>query len=894
MRIAFVMDPHFSGNLFWSKLDALDEVMKSNVDLVCIGGDLAHNARLGDGVMNTMQMVGRLSQVLNVSKPVILLEGNHDIFGSRGSSLDYFHLPNLSKVANQPQYFGFSDTEIVCVPWIQGRHSWKEEVLGYLNSLKSTKYHRILVGHMNIKDAHQNKNFRVNPDDHFVFSVDDLKHTSFAPTDLICGHLHMQQKFEGIKGCYVGAMTQNNFGEEGNPQGFLIWDDGGYDFRELKAPKFFNTTEKDFEELDLKYDRVNYYKFETETPDKYAGLPNVKPVPYETEPLKTASAFNGQIDLNVLVKEYCDLTLGCQPDSDYMLEELNKISLSIARSQTGLDQVSTIQLDKFGPSKNELVQDYFCANFTTGLNAIVGRNGRGKSMLIESLLAGLYGSYVVRGALKNYCHGELWMELTAQGQDYVISHKPDPKGGLVADFNGEKCRTRTELSTRIVPIFGEPKVFSSVVFMDQSGENDLVKAGEAKRLEILSKLLNLEILESYREEYADKVKNTKNRLRLLEVAQEREGEKIATVERLTEALRGLEVPSTAAINQLKSELEERRKNEALYQRYAEWKEIDSWLQRHTNQWELQSLILERKERIQVLDADIGSLRRALNQQGIGCAPDFLPCSLLRGANAAKLKALEELRSEIPDISETEMNVLAEQREYENQTRRHNTKREAAFDSMPEKPESTEVLSARLQLLTKEATHYKTIRSELDLAQEALRKVQEELRDLDSLKTALEAYTFLEKLCSKKGLPLYVISSIVNGLQQQLDEIVKMAEIDLRLKISLSKENDAEVADSFKILYSSRGRSFAEAKMASGGEGAMVRALFKLALMLYLNKYFGNYKVLVMDEPEAGLDSENMNTLLVLLRKLKGQLNQVIVVTHNEQIESIADKVIRVL
>lgn len=899
MQINFIADPHFHGKLFESKLEVFNNALQRPADLHVVVGDLLHNARLGDGEVNQFRMVAELNRSFQLaSAPVILIEGNHDQFGSRGSALDFFHWPTLTKVANQPQYFAFEDTELVCIPWIRNRSDWKQLVLGFLNAHEGTKKYRIIAAHMNVKDSFQNKNFRVNPDDHFVFSIEELRNTAFSPTDLICGHLHTRQVFQGIRGGYVGGMTQNNFGESGNPAGYLAWAgwqagrDPQYRYKTVEAPEFFNTTEHEFEACELE-NFIDFFKFETEHPERYSGFANVVCVdPAKPEIAGAAEAFDGRIELSQLIGDYCRASGQEIPEIPFLTAELEKISLSISRAQTGLDEIEWVRLEDVGPHKHEIVHRATYAEFEKGLNVVTGKNGRGKTMLLESVLAGLYGSYVERGALKNYCHGKVAFGLSSKGEYVTVEHRPNPKGGLVAYFNDLECKLKGALATEVVPRFGDSNVFESVVFMDQGSKKDLVEAGEARRLEILGKLLNLEILEEHRKLYSVAAKEEKAKLARLVQVQEREQEKRALAERFEAQLAPLLPPDTAEIMRLESLIENRRKHQALFDRYAAYLEIKNWLDLHPGEHHTKITELRnRQERCRVLDFDINRMKQVLSQKGIGCGPNFLPCSLLRGASQGQLLALlEEYDEKKLDSSEEE--TLQFQYEIEGKRAQLHRKYEEAFDFLPERAESDTEAQATLRALKADRDLYLVTRRELDLAQEGHRKVLEELSRLEASEEALRGYEFLERLCSKKGLPLYVISSIVVGLQKQLDEILEMSGLDLKMKISLSKEADAEVADSFHILYSTRGWSYAPVKVSSGGQRQMIRVLFKLALMLYLNKYFGNYKVLIMDEPEKGLDVDNLDTLMRLLGELKGRLNQVIVVTHNQQIEAIADNVVR--
>lgn len=890
LSIAVVTDPHVHGLLFWSKLEVLEQALSGPEDLVVIAGDLAHNARMGDDKMSTFHQVRELSRVLNVSKPVVLLEGNHDQFGTRGSALDLFHLPNLTKVADRCEYFGFQDTEIVCIPWIRGRANWKELVLAQLNNIPGTKKHRLIIGHMNILDAVQNKTMRVNPDDHFVFSVEELKQTAFAPTALICGHLHERQRLMGINGCYGGAMTQNNFGEDGNPMSYVIFRDGQIEFKDVVAPQFRNVLEEDFDGTDT----YNYYKFQTANPERYSGFANVKctGVEDDVEAQVNTSAFDGKIELNKLIEDFCRESKLEVPPGDLVQEELEKISLCITRNQTGLDQIDHIHLVDFGPDKDTILIENKRLTFQHGLTAIVGINGKGKTLALESLLAGLYGSYVERGALKNYCHGCLSLGLRAQGNVFEVVNEPCKKGGLVAHVNDVYCKTRADLATQIEPVFGSSNVFDSVVFMDQGAKKDLVMAGETKALEILSKMLNLDILEDRRKEYAKQAKAYREEaLRIFDLMdkfQEIEAQQAL----LREQLDKLTPPDPQEIETLRKQLAYQVENEEIRKKAEEWFECLQFVEQNQQNPELVEAIQDRQKRLWLAEADLKYARDAYQGKAqAGCAPNFLPCRFLVRYTEQDIQDKEDLVASLQPQPEHQEILQRHEAAERAKARAEVLFRDKRIQDTRVIYEAPEVLRLRLQLLEQNAQNYKNLRTSLDLQNASMTRVQANIEKAERADLLYQQYDFLETLCSKKGLSLYVISSIVGGLQAKLNELTRLADVGLRIRVSLSKAGD-ESLDQFRIEYSRHGRPFAKAiPCSSGGERVMIQVLFKLALMLYLNDYFGNYKVLIMDEPEKGLDKTNVDVLINLLRILKYRLNQVIVVTHDDRITQVADQVI---
>ncbi|MEM0439278.1 MAG: AAA family ATPase, partial [Sulfolobales archaeon] len=52
-------------------------------------------------------------------------------------------------------------------------------------------------------------------------------------------------------------------------------------------------------------------------------------------------------------------------------------------------------------------------------------------------------------------------------------------------------------------------------------------------------------------------------------------------------------------------------------------------------------------------------------------------------------------------------------------------------------------------------------------------------------------------------------------------------------------------------------------------------------------------IMILDEPTQNLDVENKSRLFDMIKEIAGSLDQVIVVTHDEEIIEKADKIIRV-
>lgn len=896
MRILNISDFHLSGDLYDSKMNALEQALSGrDFDMLVFAGDIFHQSRVGGGGRSASQIIAGLEKALTFDKPVVMIEGNHDLMGTKSSALDYLHMPNLVKVKDSPMWMGFEDTEILFIPWIRNRLDYKEFVLGEMNRIEPTRKHRLLVGHMCIVDATMNQAHKVNADDYFSFGLRELQRTVFMPTSLLAGHLHSRQLLGSGFGAYVGGFTQNSFGEGQNPMGYAYWERDQIEFAEVEAPRWISCTEDEYLAVPEEQ-RTEFYRFATEQPERYRDIANVKPLTFEEFTPRTGpeKAYSNDISLKDLIQEYCYEAQIEIPKGEFVLEELNKLELRICRAQTGFSRLNSIHLKNFGP-KGNIVHKNTEISFEDGLVAVIGRNGSGKSLAVESCIAGLYGSYVQRGAIKNFLEApgaQMSLSLSAPGTDCHISHRKAPKG-LLSTFNDVECTLRGEVSSQVSPIFGEASVFQAVVFMDQGSKKDLVEAEEAKRIEIFRSLLNLDFLSTFKEVYSKELKTLKDEQKNHAAFTEQLESIKARVLRLkasrdeTPAVDAEEIKSLREVYARLTRLSEARV------KLQDYRNQESLLQKTVAEYEaydVNTLIL-RRQSYYSKKSELEQMQRQVKQGDIGCAPNYLPCSFLKNFNVERM---EKLEIEVADLALNAEETSAVNA-YSMASRIQNTMqslwREEFHDLLDVENEDLGSVQSRLTMLTQQQKHRATVDREFSEAKAEYSRVKAKLDALDEKQDRIRELSFLTGLCDKKGLPLYIISSITKELQKILDSLCETCDNGLRLRISMSKD---EQLDCFQILFSYKGSPWAKVvPCASGGQLTILKIVFKLGLMLYLNKFFGNYQVLIMDEPESGLDVENVAVLLRLLDSLRGQFTQIIIVTHNDYITQIADQIVRV-
>lgn len=214
----------------------VEECVINDVDLVLFGGDLFH-VRRQINVMAFNAAYQALSKFRVHNIPVALIPGNHDMADKEGKDHSTYAFRTFCTVIDEPSWY-----------LLQGRNGETCAVLGipYTENVAHLQQvvqapppaagvPKILLGHLGIQGA------KVGAD--FVFSnphdarIEDLQCSKFDQVFL--GHYHLHQQL-APNAWYIGAPLQHNWGDRGQPRGFLIYDTEthSHEFVSLNAPEF--------------------------------------------------------------------------------------------------------------------------------------------------------------------------------------------------------------------------------------------------------------------------------------------------------------------------------------------------------------------------------------------------------------------------------------------------------------------------------------------------------------------------------------------------------------------------------------------------------------------------------------------------------------------------------
>jgi len=239
MRIAITADWHARGKDLPELRAQLDAMVRQcgtrEVNTVAILGDVFERSQIGDNYASTGAIAAIVIQSMlgfvNHGKTITVIPGNHDCAGA--GSADALHvlegIPNLFVFRNAGSLYLRNHGQCLehrslWLPWMW-RTDWSPiEVLtkGMPHTIDDYT-EAILFAHVEVIGARMGgvQCCEVKPGK-WQISREFLESLPVAHVAL--GHFHTRQDLTGGRGGYVGALRQLNFGEEGNPAGFEIYD----------------------------------------------------------------------------------------------------------------------------------------------------------------------------------------------------------------------------------------------------------------------------------------------------------------------------------------------------------------------------------------------------------------------------------------------------------------------------------------------------------------------------------------------------------------------------------------------------------------------------------------------------------------------------------------------
>ena len=245
MKIAFVADLHIEGKRLEDKKTAwnktVDDMIKQGISYCLLLGDIFGSRNIGGREASTGTVfnafMNPVQKLVAKNIGVIAFNGNHDMAtASQKSSLETFKGTHITYI-NENQFVGEHKGKsftIAVAPW-SVKESRNEDLSKFLKSVKNEFKNnigaKIFVGHLTVKGASLNSGISIFGSE---YEVTQKQLDNLGADVVALGHIHKRQEN------YVGALCQNNFGEEGNPTGYRIYDTETNQsiFREIESPKY--------------------------------------------------------------------------------------------------------------------------------------------------------------------------------------------------------------------------------------------------------------------------------------------------------------------------------------------------------------------------------------------------------------------------------------------------------------------------------------------------------------------------------------------------------------------------------------------------------------------------------------------------------------------------------
>lgn len=559
-----------------------------SADHVFILGDVYDNYNIkrypqhGCTVGTLQDMISeRVSDITgSVDESITIVRGNHDM--PRVDQLDpLVHLEHMDGVSviRAPKVFKMRGINFCYLPWISKAHIYaslpKEEKCRINEHFEEklckiaedfARYPRpkILMGHTYIAGTQVNKYSMVDGD----FSLTREQVGEIGADLSFFGHIHKSESFmlKGGAGAYVGSLIQQNFGEAGNPQGFVLFEgpdkEGRFkwEYIQIKARRHHvidlgecqpaDDIPPDHEIYDVnKGDLVRVIP-NPEDPDilfqATAYLKDTAGVVPEVLPAKKKAAIERRTDQDFFIDDgpvelfkkwytevYMDGEIRPRPE---IFNPVVECIEAAAREAVGagfrgsLDRINDICLVNIGPHGRTQLE----LKDKSGLIGLTGPNGSGKTYLLEALHAAGYGEFISRpgrlldriswGCMED---AEILLDFNSAGERYLLNrHLKRTKGGgrnegyFIKVENG-KMKTIagpkvSEVRAAAQEVLGSPALFLASTYSSQNGAGDFIDADPAVRKAIFANMLGADSLEKIYKHASGKRDELALAIRLLE------------------------------------------------------------------------------------------------------------------------------------------------------------------------------------------------------------------------------------------------------------------------------------------------------------------------------------------------------------------------------------------
>ncbi|RUM40744.1 MAG: hypothetical protein DSY34_04760 [Desulfurobacterium sp.] len=282
---------------------------------------------------------------------------------------------------------------------------------------------------------------------------------------------------------------------------------------------------------------------------------------------------------------------------------------------------------------------------------------------------------------------------------------------------------------------------------------------------------------------------------------------------------------------------------------------------------------------------------------------------IKDASSLSVSSAKEVEEEISRLERIKEKLNKIQGEVENLDFYHDEKRKKE-DMIKKLNDEISRLKEKIEQLGYSEEEFSTVEKTYQKQKEKVELLQKELsKESGKLETLKKRFNIdLEKLKRKENNlkllgkvedSIRIVNAIAQAIHPEKGFLQKVRRSLLPRITIYCKEffeefdfefGDIDISEDLTVTFGIPGRGTMQVEEFSGGQ----QIAFALSLRFAMARYFAqNFELLILDEPTIHLDQQRRQSLTDLLIKLKAKIPQMIIVTHDPELEVVGDRVIRV-
>ncbi|AOL17018.1 hypothetical protein BFU36_10205 [Sulfolobus sp. A20] len=200
------------------------------------------------------------------------------------------------------------------------------------------------------------------------------------------------------------------------------------------------------------------------------------------------------------------------------------------------------------------------------------------------------------------------------------------------------------------------------------------------------------------------------------------------------------------------------------------------------------------------------------------------------------------------------------------------------------------LDERRNMKSKIEGELSSLKKEIEDMNTQMVQIESKLGEETKITNAISKLTRIREALGEKRLQSYIIMATKQVIENNLNDIISKFDLSIKnAEIEISPKRGKSNRGDYIIVYTNSGDQLPVTSL-SGGEKMALALGLRLAIARSL---MSDANFFILDEPTVHLDEDRRNYLIEIIKNLKEVVPQIIVVTHDREIENAADYVINV-